>query len=332
MTEATISQESTDLTDRLRGGGTSRPGESVRIAPFRHLARHQMMKKWDTVAIVGVGLIGGSVGLCLRRAGLAKTVVGIGRRQSSLRKARRREAVTTTTTSIARGVADADVVVVCSPVRQIADHVAEAADACPDGSLITDAGSIKGQILAAVKHRCPEGLPRGVDFVGAHPLAGSDKSGVEFALDDLFVKRPCIVTPTEDLPDRSINAVLDFWRSLGARVIRMTPAEHDAAVACVSHVPHIAAAALASLAAGNLNVVGTGWLDTTRIAAADVELWRQILTGNRAAVLKALDKYETVLSAFRDALAAEDDSRLLAMLETGKENRVASEKTARDRK
>ena len=291
-----------------------------------------MMKKWDTVAIVGVGLIGGSVGLSLRKAGLAKTVVGIGRRQSSLRKARARGAVTTTTTNIARGVADADLIVVCSPVQQIADHVAEAADACPGGSLITDAGSIKAQILADLNDRCPQGLPRGVVFVGAHPLAGSDKSGVQFAKDDLFRGRPCIVTPTKLMPDRSVRGVSQFWRSLGARVIQMTPAEHDAAVACVSHVPHIAASALASLATGRLDVVGTGWLDTTRVAAGDVELWRQILAGNRSAVLKALDKYETVLSAFRDALVADDDSSLRKLLEAGKDNRVASETTVTSRK
>jgi prephenate dehydrogenase len=217
-------------------------------------------------------------------------------------------------------------------VQQIADHVAEAAHACPDGSLITDAGSIKGRILADLKDRCPRGLPRGVVFVGAHPLAGSDKSGVQFAQDDLFRERPCIVTPTEDLAGRSVGDVSDFWRSLGARVVQMTPAEHDAAVACISHVPHIAASALASLAGENLNVVGTGWLDTTRIAAADVELWRQILAGNRAAVLKALDKYETVLRAFRDALAADDNSSLRKLLEAGQDNRVASEITTRDRK
>jgi prephenate dehydrogenase len=291
-----------------------------------------MMKKWDTVAIVGVGLIGGSVGLSLRNAGLAKTVVGIGRRQSSLRKARVLRAVTTTTTKIARGVADAELTVVCSPVQRIADHVAEAADACPRGALITDAGSIKARILADLKDRCPKGLPRDVVFVGSHPLAGSDKSGVQFATDDLFRGRPCIVTPTKRVPDRFVRGVSEFWRALGARVVEMTPAQHDAVVACVSHVPHIAASALASLAAGSLDVVGTGWLDTTRIAAGDVELWRQILTGNRSAVLKALDKYETVLSAFRDALAARDEGRVRKLLEAGKDNRVASERAVRNRR
>jgi prephenate dehydrogenase len=111
----------------------------------------------------------------------------------------------------------------------------------------------------------------------------------------------------------------------------MTPAEHDAAVARVSHVPHIAASALVSLAAGSLDIVGTGWLDTTRIAASDVELWRQILTGNRSAILKALSSYETVLSAFREALATGDDASLRRLLEAGKDNRAASEMTVSGR-
>jgi prephenate dehydrogenase len=279
---------------------------------------------------VGVGLIGGSVGLALREAGLAKTVVGIGRRASSLRKARACGAVTTTTTRLDRGVADAELIVVCSPVDRIVEHVVAAAGHCPEGALITDAGSIKGRILEGLDQRLPDGFPRGVDFVGAHPMAGSEKTGPEFARADLFAGRVCLVTPGESAPRRAVRGVTDFWESLGARVIRMSPAEHDSVVATVSHLPHIAAAALADLASRpQLEAVGPGWLDTTRIAAGDVELWQQILSGNRVAVLKALDEFEKLLASYRAALATDNARELTDLLRAGRDKRRAGERLGR---
>jgi prephenate dehydrogenase len=286
------------------------------------------MQKWDTVAIVGVGLIGGSIGLALREAGLAKRIVGIGRRASSLRKARQRGCVTTTTTRLARGVADAEIVVICSPVARIWDHLAEAADACPAGALITDAGSIKGQILDDLDRCFPKGLPRKVTFVGAHPLAGGENTGPQYAQADLFQGRACILTPTESVSSERLRVAKSFWTSLGARVVVMSAKEHDVAVAAISHVPHIAASALAAMTTSDqLNVVGTGWLDATRIAAGDVELWRQILSGNRSAVLNALDKFAKLLASFRKSLESGGDRRLQELLEAGRDNRLAGEGT-----
>lgn len=284
------------------------------------------MHNWDTVGIVGVGLIGGSVGLAVREAGLAKTVVGIGRRESSLRKARDCGAVTSTTTSLADGVARAELVVVCTPVDRIVDHVVEAAAHCPAEALVTDAGSIKQPLLERLRQRLPGGLSRGVGFVGAHPMAGSEKTGPEFARADLFRDRACIVTPDESATQQQVRGVVGFWESLGARVVLMSPAEHDSAVAVVSHLPHLAAAALAQLAGPQPPpVVGPGWLDVTRIAAGDAELWQQILTGNRAAVLNALDEFEGLLATYREALVAEDSARLKQLLQQGRSNRLAGE-------
>ena len=136
----------------------------------------------DTVAIIGVGLIGGSIGLALRKRGLAKNVVGVGRRASSLRRAKECGAVTSTTTSLARGVADAELVVVCTPIETIVPSVLAAAEHCPTGALITDAGSTKAEIVAALDGQ----LPSRAAFVGSHPLAGSEKNGPQHARDDLF--------------------------------------------------------------------------------------------------------------------------------------------------
>jgi len=286
------------------------------------------MKKWDTVAIVGVGLIGGSIGLALRKHGFAERVVGIGRRVSSLRKAREVGAVDATTTSIARGVADAELIVVCTPVQQVVEHVRQVAELCPDGALITDTGSTKRNIVAALDGKSVEGrgsrLGRDVSFVGSHPVAGSDSSGPLHADAELFVDRTCIVTPTRRTRPHDFAVIVDFWSALGAIIVKMTPAQHDEAVAAVSHMPHLVAAALATATPERLlEVTGTGWLDTTRIAAGDVELWRQIISENRNYVLKSLDKFEKVLSSLHQAIAQGNDAKVAKLLETGKDRRDA---------
>ncbi len=276
------------------------------------------MKHWDTVAVVGVGLIGGSIGLALRGRGLAKHVVGIGRRASSLKAAQQCGAVTHTTTNLPRGVADAQVVVVCTPIETIAEKVRECAEHCPTGTLITDAGSTKAQIVSALDGQ----LPREVAFVGSHPLAGSEQTGPQNARADLFDGRLVVVTPTRRTEKSRLAEVERFWTSLGASVTRMSATEHDQAVAAISHLPHLVASALAaSTPEKQLPLAATGWLDTTRIAAGDVQLWRQILADNRGHVLKSLDKFEKVLSKFRAALETDNGRALLKLLEAGKHNR-----------
>jgi prephenate dehydrogenase len=278
------------------------------------------MNQRGTVTILGVGLIGGSIGLALRRRGLARRVVGVGRRESTLSKAVERGAITEGTTDLARGVAGADLVVVCTPICNIVEHVLAAAEAAPPGVLITDAGSTKGEIVASLENR----LPRGAAFVGSHPMAGSEKTGPEFAEEDLFQDRVTIITPTRHTPPAALTAIEDFWQSLGARTVRMTPHEHDAAVAAISHVPHLAAAALAAATPEEwLSLAAGGWCDTTRVASGDVDLWRQILTVNRSHVLRSLAEFEKTLASFRDALSRGDDAELIRLLEQGKRRRDA---------
>ncbi len=277
-----------------------------------------LMKKWDTVAIVGVGLLGGSIGLALQQRGLARSVIGIGRRASSLQKARRYATVTTTTTNLARGVTDAQVVIVCTPVGHIVDHVCDVAAHCPPAALITDVGSTKQEIVRQLHERLgPE-----VKFIGSHPLAGSEKTGSGHSTADLFQGRVAVVTPHETSGAEAVTGIEGFWKSLGARTLRMTPADHDQAVAMSSHVPHVVAAALAmATSAEELPLVAGGWKDTTRIAASDPQLWWQILSTNREQVLKSLDKFGKVLSQFRNALEQGDRARLEQLLDAGKKTR-----------
>ena len=269
---------------------------------------------------MGVGLIGGSIGKDLLERGLAREVVGIGRRSSTLRTAKQAGAVTTTTLSLERGVAGADLIIVCTPVGRIAEDVRRVAAACPSTALITDAGSTKAAIVADLEGS----LPPETRFVGSHPLAGGEKSGPAAAIAGLYVDRTVVVTPTANTRPDDLRAVEDFWKSLGAKVVRMTPEEHDRVIAATSHLPHLAASALAAcMKKDGQALVARGWLDTTRIAAGDPGLWKQILSVNRAHVLTALGRYEKVLSSLRDALERGDEAALEQILLEAKRTRDA---------
>jgi prephenate dehydrogenase len=282
------------------------------------------MRTWDTVAIIGVGLIGGSIGLALRERKLARRVIGIGRRKVSLNNALARGCINEATTSIPEGVKQAELIVVCSPVELIHQHVAEAGRHCPEGSVITDAGSTKAELVVKAETSLVDRFPRHLPFVGSHPLAGSEKNGPEAASADLFDGRNVVVTESEVSDHDVVDTIEEFWQSLGARVVRMSPEEHDAALSHTSHLPHLVAAALAAATPEELlPLTATGWQDATRIAAGDAELWRQIFLANRSPTLKALADFETVLSRFRAALEAADGSLLAELLAEGKRRRDA---------
>jgi prephenate dehydrogenase len=250
--------------------------------------------------------------------------VGIGRRKESLERALARGCVSQITTSIADGVKHADLVVVCTPVDSIAEHVREAGQQMPEGSVITDAGSTKADLVAKAETALADRFPQHMPFVGSHPLAGSEQSGPEAASAELFAGRVVVVTESK-ISDRDVvDTIEEFWQSLGARVIRMSPEAHDAALARTSHLPHLIASALAAATPeDHLPLTATGWQDTTRIAAGDVELWRQIFLANGGSTLKALADFETVLARFRTALESSDGSQLAELLAEGKRRRDA---------
>lgn len=276
------------------------------------------MKTWKTVSIVGVGLLGGSIGLALRRANLAERVIGVGRDLGRLRRARQLGAVSEVTDELEQGVREANLVVVCTPVGSIVDHVRRVAGACPARALITDVGSTKSTITAALSQK----QLGGVTFVGSHPLAGSEKAGCENASHHLFKGRIVIVTPTPSTPESAIRKTGEFWRQLGAEVRRMSPREHDRALATTSHLPHLVASALAASTSPELlSLVATGWADTTRIASGDVRLWEQILMQNRGQILKSLDKFDKVLNSLRESLELEKYRKLKSILTKGKQHR-----------
>jgi prephenate dehydrogenase len=276
--------------------------------------------KIQTLTIVGVGLIGGSIGLAARRRGVAAHVLGAGRQRESLDRARAVGAIDEAALDLPAAVRRADVAVFCTPVDRIAEQVLAAAPGCAPGTLLTDAGSTKAAIVA----RLDGHLPAGVAFVGSHPLAGSEKRGPEHADAGLFEGRLTVITPGPHTDPAAVERTAAFWQALGSRVRLMPPEEHDRALAFTSHLPHLLAAALAgTLPDGLRELAASGFRDTTRVAAGDPPLWTAIFTQNRAAVLQALERLTARLDEFRAALEAGDRTTLDTLLTQAKKVRDA---------
>ncbi|MBL8850749.1 MAG: prephenate dehydrogenase/arogenate dehydrogenase family protein [Planctomycetaceae bacterium] len=272
---------------------------------------------FSTVAVVGVGLIGGSIGAAIKRHGVARTVIGVGRNRERLEAARRAGLIDRVGTDGSQ-VADAELVVVCTPVDRIAADVVALAPHVRGGTVFTDAGSVKQSICTSLRG----GLPPGIGFIGSHPLAGSEKAGFEHADADLFVGRVCIVTPDDATPAGVRTRVRHFWERLGMQVAEMSPARHDAVLALTSHLPHAVAAALASLLDGpDTEFAASGFRDTTRIAAGDAELWAAIFCANREPLIEQLDRFELQVSKLRAAIAADDRERVIQLLHAAKQRR-----------
>jgi prephenate dehydrogenase len=273
----------------------------------------------EGIAIVGIGLIGGSVGLAARSRKLAKRVVGIGRSAARLVDAVSLGAIDEFALDLA-GVEGCDLIVVCTPVGQIASDVLSAAKIAKPGALLVDAGSTKAKLVAEIENS----LPKTVEFVGCHPIAGSQRSGAHAARADLFENRLTIVTPTGSTSTGALKRASDFWKALGSRVVEMSPDHHDEVLATTSHLPHLLASAMAMTTPKEwLEFIGGGWRDQTRIAAGEPGNWMQIFLANREMLLRSLHGAEQNIAAFRAALESNDHSALQTLLIKGKEHRDA---------
>lgn len=233
--------------------------------------------------------------------------MGIGRAEPNLARAKHVGAIDAYTTCLEDGVKDADVTVVSTPVTRIVKDVMQAAEHGPVAGLVTDAGSTKARIVAAVERH-----DRGrLSFVGAHPIAGSERQGVANAQGDLFEGRVCVLTPTAQTPPDRLEQARSFWKSLGCRIREMDPESHDEALAWTSHLPHALAAALAATVPTELlELAGGAYRDGTRVAGSDADLWAGIFCENRQALLHVLEVFERQLAACRTALQAGDYDRL----------------------
>lgn len=282
------------------------------------------MRQIDTLAVIGVGLIGGSFALALKAAGAVRRVVGVGRDPANVRRALELGAVDTAQPDAGTAVEEADFVLVATPVGAMPAIFARIAPRLAPGAVVTDGGSTKTDVCAAARLGL---LDRAAQFVPAHPVAGSDESGVAAASARLYRGKEVIVTPLPENPAAAIERVRAAWQACGARVTEMTPAAHDAVLAAVSHLPHLLSFALMreiaerADAASFLAHAGSGFRDFTRLAASNPEMWRDICLANRAPLLGELRRYQ-------DELA-----RLGAMLEQGDaaalERAFAESRTAR---
>jgi prephenate dehydrogenase len=281
-------------------------GRSFGVLPFR------------TVAIVGVGLIGGSLGLALRQRALARRVVGVGRRQAAVDRAVELGAVDAGTLDLRAGVAEAELVVLATPVRAMVELARGMADVLPRGALMTDVGSTKAGLVRSLE----EVAGTRFRYVGSHPMAGSERRGVDEASPGLFDGALCFVTPTPRTDPRALDALCELWQALGARVRSLDPAEHDRLLAFASHLPHLVAAALVNAAPPDaLSCAGPGFRDTTRIASGDPRLWADVCLENRDRLLDALAQVEQQLRTLHRILDDAREVELLGWLESAKATR-----------
>lgn len=263
-----------------------------------------------TLAIAGVGLIGGSIGLAARANGLADRIIGVGRSEERLQKAVDVGAINSYSLDLNEAASISDVLYLATPVATIISQL-HSLSSLHNDLIVTDGGSSKTEIVSAAAH-----LPPSVRFVGGHPMAGSEEGGVEAASDNLYKDASYVITPTDTTDAEALNIVKDFAESLGSKVIVLSPERHDALVAASSHLPHIAAGAflrVASRAGDDLAKVTAGsFRDLTRIADSSPVLWRDVCLTNRQPILDKIDDYTVALQEFRKLLETSDSDGLEA--------------------
>ncbi len=264
---------------------------------------------WEKIALVGVGLLGGSLGLAVRERRLASRVVGYVRRQASVLECEQTGAVDTAGTELLQAVEGADLIVLCTPIAQMAELTTKLLPALKPGCIVTDVGSVKGSVVAELE---PIVTSAKAHFIGSHPMAGAEKMGVLAARANLFENAFCVVTPTPRTPAKLTARVEELWQSVGGRPLRLTPDLHDDLVSRSSHLPHVVAAELANYVLSPVHpkeqgmLCATGFRDTTRIASGSPEMWRDISLANRKNLARVLGVFIEDLQEFQLALENKD--------------------------
>ncbi len=284
------------------------------------------------LAVIGLGLIGGSVALALKESGLVAEVIGYDVEHTSVEKAAQIGAIDCSGESVEEAVAEADVVFLCTPIPIILDLLPLVGAAIKPGTLVTDVGSTKCIIM----QRGRECLPKSADFIGGHPMAGSEKGGIGVADPYLFENAIYVLTPDPDSSPQAVGLMERLAKAMGARPAIMSSIRHDQVVAGVSHLPHLVASTLAGTVAHMsetekmmVELAAGGLRDTTRVAAGDAKLWNGILMSNREPVLGAIERFEAVLGQIRVAIQSSDDEALTNALNAAAVFRKGLPQTAR---
>jgi cyclohexadieny/prephenate dehydrogenase len=282
---------------------------------------------FDKIALIGIGLIGGSIALEARKRGLVKSIVAATRRPETAALANRLKLADHCGTDLAAAVKDADLVIVCTPVGACGAAAKTIAPALKPGCIVSDVGSVKQTVIADMLPH----IPKDVHFVPAHPVAGTENSGPEAALLDLFEGRWTILTPLPDSDPAAVAKLEAFWQALGSQVDRVDPAHHDRILAITSHLPHLIAYTIVGTAddlGGHLNAevlkyAAGGFRDFTRIAASDPTMWRDIFLNNKEAVLEVLQRFQEDLFYLQRAIRWGEGDKLFDLFTRTREIRRA---------
>lgn len=275
---------------------------------------------FERVAVVGVGLIGGSFALAARAAGLIGHVTGVGRGAKNLATAQERGIVDRTVHRV-EDIGIADLIVLAVPVRTIPALAGQLAPHLRPGTVVTDVGSVKASIVEELERVLPSDCP----FVGAHPIAGGERSGAEVAEGTLFRGAPCVLTPTERTDANALQRIEALWKGVGARVLRMTPAEHDRALAWTSHLVHaLAYSLIQAIDASNpaaFACAGPSLRETTRVAASAPGLWNDIFLANAPALIEVMETFQVQLEELKQSISRGDQESIMRLLEAGRRAR-----------
>ena len=279
----------------------------------------------NRLAIIGIGLIGGSLSLALKQSGSVKHVVGFSRKASTRSEALSLGVIDSAVSSIADAIQNADIVVLAVPVGAIADALISIAPYVKDNMIITDVGSVKSQVVDAAKLALGDKFRQ---FVPGHPIAGTEKNGPAAAFAELYQEHRVVLTPTEQTDEVAIKKVRNMWKAAGAEVSIMTAEHHDDVLAATSHLPHLLAFNLVDMLAEEggdvaevLRYAAGGFRDFSRIASSDPEMWRDISLTNSTAILSLLKKYQHQMSLLQQAIEQQDADYLIAVFERAKQAR-----------
>lgn len=273
------------------------------------------------IVIVGLGLIGGSLARASRKAFPRARIVGVTRSRAALAKAKKKGWIHEGFTDLKRAFErTAPLVVLCTPVDTLKNFLIRLDSVAPKGTIVTDAGSVKGFLVRWADRK----RWRRIEFVGAHPMAGSHERGIEHARSDLFQRALTFVTPGKSHSAYVFRTVLGFWKQLSRRVVVISAEKHDEVTSHISHLPHLAASALvAGVPAKDLSFAASGFLDTTRVAASDPDLWVPIFLENRGPLFRSLRHFEARLDALSKILKRGDRGRLRTFLRASQRRRVS---------
>jgi prephenate dehydrogenase len=282
--------------------------------------------RWNKVTIVGVGLLGGSLGLALRQRGLAGCVYGLVRRTASIDECARLGVVDQASCDAVRAAEGAELVVLCTPLSRMRATLEPMLPALKPGTVVTDVGSVKVPVVQELE---PLVASAGAHFIGSHPMAGSEKTGPGAARADLFERAVCVVTPTPQSASSAVEQVEALWQGLGGRVLRLSAQRHDELVGRASHLPHVVAAGLAKYVLSpdappeQALVCASGFRDVTRIAASSAEMWRDIALANAVNLAEALTVFIRELEQFRQALLQGNQAAVEQFFQTARQRRTA---------